>query len=185
MNNTNKQEDTTKDSVRRNSQATIHLVEGPVGAGKSTYAAQLAVQYSAPRFNLDEWMVTLFSADRPETGFMPWYAERKDRCIEQIWNLSSDLIESEQSAVLELGLIQREDRRDLYKRVDDMEISLVVYVLDVPKEVRQQRVRQRNTQRSGTFRMHVSDKIFELANSMWQAPDEVECRERNIQYVNY
>jgi len=181
MNYSNQQEETAGEL----DQATIYLVEGPVGAGKSTYAAQLGVQHSAPRFNLDEWVVTLFSADRPETDFMSWYAERKNRCIEQIWNLSTDLIVSEQSAVLELGLVQRQDREEFYKRVDDMGFPLLVYVLDAPKQVRKKRVSERNTRRGETFKMHVSDEIFELADSLWQAPDNVECSERDIRYVNY
>ena len=64
---------------------TIHLIEGPVGAGKSTFAAKLMHEHSAPRLNLDEWMVVLFRPDRPEgDDIMAWYAERKQRCIEQI-----------------------------------------------------------------------------------------------------
>ena len=164
--------------------ATVYLVEGPVGAGKSTYAARLGVQHSAPRFNLDEWMVTLFSEDRPDTGFMDWYVDRKNRCIEQIWRISTDLIVSDQSVVMELGLIQRQNREDFYKRIDEMEFPLVVYVLDVPKSVRRQRVCERNTQRGETFKMHVSDEVFELADSLWQAPDELEYGERDIRHVN-
>jgi tRNA A37 N6-isopentenylltransferase MiaA len=33
--------------------ATIHLVEGPVGAGKSTHAAHLSLSLAAPVLNLD------------------------------------------------------------------------------------------------------------------------------------
>jgi hypothetical protein len=31
--------------------------------------------------------------------------------------------------------------------------------------------------------MTVSDEVFELANRMWQPPDEDEIRERNIQFI--
>ena len=51
--------------------ATIHLIEGPVGAGKSTFAARLSVAHEAPHLNLDEWIVTfIFSgpAERRPRG---------------------------------------------------------------------------------------------------------------------
>ncbi len=163
--------------------ATVHLVEGPVGAGKSTYAARLGQSHAAPRFNLDEWMVTLFSPDRPEKEFMAWYAERKSRCIAQIWNQANDLIVSEQSVVLELGLIRRQDREDFYGRVDVVGCPLIVYILQVEKEERRRRVQERNSQGDGTFKMYVSDEVFNLADSMWQPPDDRELGEREIRYV--
>ena len=86
--------------------ATVHLIEGPVGAGKSTFAAELSRTRRAPHLNLDEWMVNLFSKDRPEDGFMPWYLERKDRCLEQIWRVTCDLVGAGCPVVMELGLVQ-------------------------------------------------------------------------------
>ena len=51
--------------------ARIHLIEGPVGAGKSTFAAQLSGTYAAPHLALDDWMATLFVPDRPDGDIMP------------------------------------------------------------------------------------------------------------------
>lgn len=165
--------------------ATIHLIEGPVGAGKSTYASRLALDHAAPHLDLDEWMVTLFRPDRPEVEFIAWYAERKQRCIEQIWRLTCELIEADSNVVLELGLVRLADREDFYRRVDMAEYELAIYVLDVPVDVRRQRVRGRNEQQGSTFKMAVSDEVFELANGAWQAPDDVECTAREIQIVTY
>jgi len=164
--------------------AIIYLVEGPVGAGKSTFAGRLSLTHAAPRLNLDEWMATLFRPDRPSTDFVPWYVERKQRCIAQIWSVTCDMIDTGTSAVLELGLVQRQDREDFYARVDASGYALHVYVLDAPVAVRRQRVRQRNVDRSGTFKMEVPDEIFELANRMWQPPDDVETAERRIEFVS-
>lgn len=164
--------------------ATIHLVEGPVGAGKSTFAARLALSRGAPHLNLDEWMATLFSPDRPGDGFMPWYAERKDRCIRQIWDVTCELLDHGISAVLELGLVRAADRAGFYARVDATDYEMRVYLLDAPLERRRQRVRERNRQRTGTFRMEVSEEVFDLANGFWEEPSEVECRERHIELVS-
>jgi predicted kinase len=164
-------------------QATIFLVEGPVGAGKSTFGATLGARHRAPRLILDEWMVTLFSPDRPQEGFLEWYLDRKQRCVEQIWNLACDLLDTGSSVVLELGLVARRDRADFYDRVDAAERSLVVYVLDAPRGVRLERVRRRNAERRGRLRMDVSDEVFDLADRMWEPPDDAECVIRDIRWA--
>ncbi len=163
--------------------ATIHLVEGPVGAGKSTFAAQIALTHSALHLNLDEWMAVLFKPDRPTAGFMQWYSERKNRCIEQIWKVACDLLDTDSNVILELGLVQISDREAFYSRVDVTDYELKIYILDAPEEVRRQRVRNRNRTKGSTFQMEVPDEIFELANTAWQAPDDAECSDRGIQTI--
>lgn len=164
--------------------ARIHLVEGPVGAGKSTFAAQLSGHHAAPRLALDDWMATLFRPDRPATGVMEWYIERKERCIDQIWKLTCDIIDTGTNVVLELGLIQRRDRMGLYDRVDAAGYDLTVYVLEAPREVRRQRVQERNRRKGETFSMEVPDQIFELASDMWEPPDDVECSGRDVRFIS-
>ncbi|MEQ8483220.1 MAG: AAA family ATPase [Pseudomonadales bacterium] len=163
--------------------ATLHLVEGPVGAGKSTFAQKLSRSLRAPHLDLDAWMVTLFSPDRPSNDFMAWYSDRKGRCVQQIWNVACDLLDTGTSTILELGLVRLADRDDFYRRVDATDYDLRVYLLDTPLAQRRQRVRQRNSQKSGSYKMEVSEEIFDLANSFWEEPTEAECRERNIEIV--
>ncbi|HEX7034850.1 MAG TPA: AAA family ATPase [Pseudomonadales bacterium] len=161
----------------------MHLVEGPVGAGKSTFAKALSLSLRAPHLDLDEWMLTMFSPDRPREEFMEWYLDRKARCIQQIWNVAREILDTGTSVILELGLVQRADRENFYRRVDATDYPLRVYLLDTPLEQRRQRVRERNRRRSGSFKMEVSDEIFDLADSFWEEPTEAECRERNIEIV--
>ena len=62
----------------------VYLIEGPVGAGKSTYSEILAKQMNGIHIALDEWFVKLFSPDRPESDPVAWYLQRKDRLIDVI-----------------------------------------------------------------------------------------------------
>ena len=41
----------------------IHLICGSTGAGKTTYARELATNIGGVVFSIDEWMVTLFGED--------------------------------------------------------------------------------------------------------------------------
>lgn len=160
--------------------ARVHLVVGPVGAGKSTFALKLAQDRAAIRLTLDEWMVTLFRPDRPETDRVAWYRERAERCIDQIWKVALQLTAQRRDVVLEIGLLQREERERFYARVDEAELPLTIHVLDAARDVRRDRVQQRNCQQGPTFSMVVPPEIFELASDLWEPPENDECEGRDV-----
>lgn len=162
---------------------TVYLIEGPVGAGKTTFAGQLALRHRAPRLVLDDWMARLFRPDRPDRDVVPWYMERKRRCIEQIFQVASDLLDAGSSVVLELGLLSQGERQDFYGLADAAGWDLRVYVLDAPLEVRRRRVQARNREQGATFSMVVPDEAFELASRLWQPPSDAEVAERRIEVV--
>jgi predicted kinase len=164
--------------------AHLHVIIGPVGAGKSTFARKLCREYRAVRLTLDEWMAVLFGKDeRPAVGRIEWYIERRDRCLELIWKLADEMVRVGTNVVLEIGLIQRTERADFYARVDRAGHGLTVYVLDAPRDVRWARVAQRNRERGETFSVEVPAHIFELASDLWDPPDEDECRERCVRFL--
>lgn len=164
--------------------ATIHLIEGPVGAGKSTHAVRLAAELGAPRLDLDDWFVTLFSPDRPADGFVDWYLDRKRRCLEQIWHVTEAILDVDPHVVLELGLVGRADRAAFYERVDAADYDLDIRILDVPVDDRRERVRARNRNAGATFKMAVPDGIFDMADRAWEPPDDAECRVRRIRFID-
>ncbi len=161
----------------------VHLIEGPVGAGKSTYGLELAERLAVSPLVLDEWMAVLFRPDRPDDGFMDWYLERKRRCIEQIWNLAQALIGRGHDAILELGLVQRQDRLDFYSRLDTAGLAYTVHILDAPREVRAARVAARNQKRGATFQMEVTPEIFALADRFWEPVESQEASGRDVRFV--
>jgi predicted kinase/uncharacterized glyoxalase superfamily protein PhnB len=165
-------------------QARIYVVVGPVGAGKSTFALALSRQHRALRLDLDEWMTDLFRPDRPETARVEWYVERAARCVDHIWKLTTRAVESGTHVVLEVGLLRRLDREQLYRRVDAGGYELVVYIVDAPREVRRERVEKRNRDQGETFSMVVPAQVFEMASDMWEPPDETECRARDMKQVS-
>ncbi len=164
--------------------ARIHLIEGPVGAGKSTFAAQLNKRHAAPRLILDDWMARLFRPDRPAFGVMEWYGERKDRCIEQIWKLACEIVETGCDVVLELGLVQQHLRQQILDRVDAAGYDLTVYVIDASRETRRERVRARNRERGETYSMDVPDAMFEMASDIWEPVDDSECFGRDVRFIS-
>jgi len=161
----------------------VHLIEGPVGAGKSTFAMSLALRVEGVHIAMDEWFVRLFSPDRPEGNFLPWYLERKERLLDLIWDHARGILASKTDVILELGLIQRQQRAEFCAQIRGSGFDVVVYVLDAPREARRQRIRLRNTQKGPTFSMVVPDHVFEVASDMWEPPDDVEQSETTFEFV--
>ncbi|XXX72495.1 ATP-binding protein [Sorangium sp. So ce134] len=164
--------------------AHLHLIVGPVGAGKSTFALELCRQQRAVRMNLDEWMATLFSPDRPDTGVLAWYIERTERCIDQIWTLTERMLDVGTSVVLEIGLIRRDARERFYERVDAGGHGLTIHVLDAPRALRRERVQRRNLEKGDTFSMVVPPDFFELASDRWEPLDDAERDGRDVRLVS-
>jgi len=161
----------------------VILIEGPVGAGKSTYASVLAIRTDGVHIALDEWFSTLFSPDRPAGDFVPWYIERKERLLSLIWSHSHRILASGRNVILELGLIQRQDRIEFCRKVQGGGFELEVYILDAPREVRRERVQRRNSEKGSTFVMVVPDVVFEIASNLWEPPDELECIQYAVEFV--
>jgi predicted kinase len=156
---------------------------GPVGAGKSTFALGLARDRPGLRLTLDEWMAALFSQDRPSAGVMEWYVERAARCVEQIWTIATCAIALGTDVILEIGLLQRREREDFYRRVQDSGFELTLHILDAARDVRRKRVEERNRARGATFSMIVPPAVFELASDLWEPPDAGECGERDVRFI--
>jgi predicted kinase len=161
----------------------IHLIEGPVGAGKSTFSRRLARQLPGVHLALDEWFVRLYSPDRPGTDFVNWYLQRKERLLELMWMHAKNLASANANPILELGLIQRQARYRFYEQARKEGIQLNVYLLDAPENIRWERVEHRNESKGETFSMAVPRHIFEVASAMWEPPDDEEIEMQTIEIV--
>lgn len=159
--------------------ATLHVVEGPVGAGKTTFAIELGRRCGAPPLVLDAWMVLLFQPDRPAEGLWPWYAERKARCMDQIWDVALGLLEHGSDAVVELGLLKRADRTNFYSKVEAAGHDCRVHILTASRDERRRRVQRRNAEKGTTFAMTIAEDVFELASDLWEPVTSAERAGRN------
>lgn len=162
----------------------IHLIEGPVGAGKSTYSTALAQRVSGVHIALDEWFVHLFSPDRPDVDVVSWYIKRKARLQDLIWLHTQSLLASGATPILELGLVQQENREAFYRKIRNANIELQVTVVEASREVRRERVAQRNVEQGPTFSMIVPEPIFDMASNLWESPGAEEITENQIEIIS-
>jgi len=115
---------------------------------------------------------------------MQWYAERKERCLSQIWATSLGILGAGHVVVLELGLVERVSRERFYPLVESAGYELTIYLLDAPRDVRRERVRQPNREKGAAFSMEVSDAFFELASDYWEPLGEAELGRNEARWIN-
>jgi predicted kinase len=159
--------------------AAVHLIFGPVGAGKTTYGRTLAAERRAAFFCVDEWMATLFMMDAPSPLTLDWALPRTMRCDQQIWSVARQLVTIGVDAILELGFFKREQRTRIRELATAAGIAIESHVLEVSREVRRERVRLRN-QGSATYTVEVDDAMFDWAESYYEPLDADELRDAKI-----
>jgi predicted kinase len=150
--------------------ATLHLIFGPCGAGKTTYAHALARRENAVPFVLDEWGVRLFGPDVQgplDFGFM---LERLTRCNALIWSTATAVLGAGTSVVLDLGLMRRADRERVRKNAQEAGLSMQWHFVDAPQDVRRARVAGRNETKGETFVREVPPEMFDMLEAIYEAP---------------
>lgn len=153
---------------------TVHIIFGPVAAGKSTYAQKLSTQKNAVRFAIDEWMHSLFGEDKPQKMDMTWAMSRVQRCQTTIWLTAKRILASGRDVVLELGTMREADRDRVNALVASAGHTAIFHFLDAPREVREQRVRQRNIEKGGSYSFEVTPAMFNAMEMYFEPPTEKE-----------
>lgn len=149
---------------------TIHLVFGSQGAGKSTYAKQLAKEVNGVHLAIDEWMWELFGADLPQPMNMAWIMERVARCEKKIWANTLQIITAGAPVILDLGFMKQQSRAHYTKLAANLQIPIQWYYVDAPMEIRLQRVINRNKEKGNTFSFEVSPEAFHYMESQFERP---------------
>ncbi len=154
----------------------IHLICGATGAGKTTYATQLAERLGGIRFSIDEWMEALFWADSPRPLDAAWSMNRVDRCYAQIWRVARAVAGRDVPCVLDLGFGRAESRRHFAALARDAGLATQLHFIDATPEQRWCRVEQRNAEKGETYQLgfDVTREMFDFVEGLWEPPDEAE-----------
>jgi hypothetical protein len=116
--------------------ATLFLICGLPGAGKSTLARQLEQEYRALRLAPDEWMARI-------TG--DGYDEPERAAIEAIqWELAQRVLALGLDVILENGFWSRQERDEIRARAAALSVPVTLFYLDVPRAELVRRLRARD-----------------------------------------
>jgi predicted kinase len=115
--------------------ATLYLVCGLPGAGKTTLARELTASSGAVRMCADEWMAFL--------GVGLWEEGVRSRVEALQWSLGRELLSAGVSVAVEWGTWGRSERERLRSEAASLGARTELYVLDPPLSVLFDRVSAR------------------------------------------
>ena len=150
----------------------IHFVCGSTGAGKTTYAVELAARIGAARFSVDEWMSRLFWPDASQPIDAAWAIERVERCRSLIWSTTVDVAGRGLPCVLEIGLTMAAERMTVAATAAEAGLACRFHLLDVPADERWRRVEARNRSAGSDTQLDfaVTRDMFDFVETMWEPP---------------
>ncbi|HEX5737195.1 MAG TPA: ATP-binding protein [Hydrogenophaga sp.] len=154
--------------------STVHIVYGPQGAGKSTYALALCERERAMRLSIDAWMAELFGPDVPQQGTMGWIMTRVARCESRIWQTAREVAQKGLPVVLDLGFMRANDRARFASLAAQEGLPVQRHFVSADAGVRRARVRERNQVRGATFAFEVTPAMFDAMDPHFEAPSTEE-----------
>ena len=152
--------------------ATVYLIVGLPGAGKTTRAKELEISVSALRITPDEWQTALF-------GNQDLLPDKRDLLEGKLIRLGMRAAELGITVVFDFGLWGRDERSALRWIAGTVGArSQVVYLPITPEEQRTRVTNRFATAPDQTF--HMSDVELEQWRTQFQAPAEDELRGSQI-----
>jgi predicted kinase len=153
---------------------TLHVIFGPSGAGKTTYAMAFARREKVVPFVLDQWLANLFAPDMPDPIEYEWMIERVQRVEQQIWSTAAGCLAAGTSVILDIGLMTRADRARVREIAEGAELPIQWHFVTASAETRRARVAERNVVKGENFAIEVRPEHFDFIEGVFEAPEPSE-----------
>lgn len=135
--------------------ATVHLLHGLPGCGKTHFARQLAAERRCVHLSHDEWVVSLFG---PEPTIAQIETAR-DPIRTMLWIYMSRIVASGSDVVLDFGFWTRRERDRAREEVRKAGAKHLLYTFECSSLVAWERVKRRNSVDAATS-LHIDERAF-------------------------
>ena len=153
--------------------ATLYVMVGLPGSGKTELSRRLEHERSALRLNIDEWHVPLFGQDAKEAEH-----DARHTVIENLlWGVASRALALGLDVILDFGCWTREEREDYRLRAKQLGAASEVIFLDVPEDELLRRLAVRSSQPSQTT-FQISAEMMKPWIAVFQRPTPDELQRR-------
>lgn len=149
--------------------ATVYVLCGFIGAGKTTFAKKLEEQTGAVRITKDEWLISMVGNDPTIDG----YQNFDHRMCGLSRDIAFQLAKKGIDVIIDEGVWEKEQREILRRRAEEVGAQAVVYYLDTPIETIRERVARRNSN-LGKDSFKISGDLLDEYLKYWQPPSEDE-----------
>ena len=150
--------------------ATLHLMVGLPGSGKTTFAKKLAQQHNAVLFSPDDWQFKLFGNDIND----PTHDENHTKIEKLMWDVAQDILKTGTDVILDFGCWAKEERDDFRKKAHKSGANFKIHFMDTPLEEIWTRLEKRNKIAGQNGIFYVKKEELELWASMFQKPTKKE-----------
>jgi predicted kinase len=150
--------------------ATLHLMIGLPGSGKTTRAKELELEKHALRLTPDEWQSALFGNDIDEKSH-----DTNHTKIEQImWSVAERLLQLGTDVILDFGCWAQSEREEFRSKAYELGADFKLHFMDVSLEELKKRLTERNKNAGKDSIFYVSEENLKLWTSMFEVPTEEE-----------
>ena len=159
-------------------QATLFLMVGLPGSGKTTRAKELERETGAIRFTPDEWHLFLFGDDFHDPREHALHDQRHDRVEQLMWSLGKRLLAQGVSVILDFGFWAREQREEKFQEARALGADFQICYVHAPLEELCRRLDARARAGQKDVFQTITRQDMEQWAALFQEPDEAELRGR-------
>lgn len=147
--------------------ATVHIIHGFIGAGKTTFAKRLERETSAKRFTPDEIIVERYGKDLSVEEIRKANLAVK----KEIWKEVERAVQQERDVILDYGLWKKQKRTELVRNVEKIGGKPVVYRVTCDPAIMKQRALSRNEDGNN---LTITSKRYDMYRERFEPMDEDE-----------
>ena len=148
--------------------ATIHLMTGFIGFGKTTLAKQLEKNLPAVRLTHDEFMVKLYGRNIPDADFHPDY----DKVDSLLWHLAEQIIKCGADVIMDYGFWSHQSRKKAFTRALQITDDVVFHLHDCDLSTAKERLLQRTKENHDE--LYISEAEFDTLSQQYEPWDSLD-----------
>jgi len=146
--------------------ATIYMIHGFIGSGKTTFSKKLEAETKAVRFTPDEWMIKLYGENPPADKF----AEYDEKIKELIWDLAEKVLNTNTDVILDFGFWKKLERDEARSFAESISANIKLFNLDCPEEIMRTRVIDR-TEKMPEGALFINENTFNILKEQFEPID--------------
>lgn len=159
--------------------ATLHLMVGLPGSGKTTEAKRIATKHHALRLTPDEWHFHLFGNDFYNDASKDNEHDKRHTKIEELmWDTAQKLLLLGTNVILDFGFWAKEERDNLRKKAHILGADFKIHYMDCTVENLWERLKKRNNHPENGATFYISRESLDKWNSLFEPPTEDELAQR-------